>query len=160
MYIYLYSEEKRSYFILLAHNMLTQLKTKLPPKRYWAEYSYRMAKLLIESGFIFGTLPLVFKIHDPNNNRIQHLTSRLHRFRCHVCLCLSLSALLPIFAYFLRDLLDGKISFKDVESMFRAFVILSSFGGALFHLHTYWKIKPMVAFINGLVAYYLRTVPR
>ena len=129
----------------------SKIKVRLPARRYWAEYTCQTGRLLIKAAFLCGALPLLYKIHD---HRIQHATSRLHRFRCNVCLGLTLSALLAILAFFLRDLLNGEIIFMELESMFRVFILISSFGAALFHLHTCWKIKSMVAFVNGCDMYY------
>ena len=134
--------------------MLTLPNIKLPAKSQWAEYSCRTGKLLIKSAFIFGSLPLNFKISDPKNQYLKHETSRFHRARCIICNLLPLSAFLIIFVDFLQDFWSGKIIFMDPLSSFRVFTIVVSLGCVLLQLHTFWKIDSIVTFLNGCTAYY------
>ena len=135
----------------------SRLKQKQETKVYWAEYSYRAGKLLIETAFWFGALPLSFKLHDSNYKKIQHVKSKFHQIRCKLCISLIFVLFFLITAGFLHDILNGDITFREkIQTIYvlRGAVTILSFCFALFHLHTFWKIKSIVTFINGCSRYY------
>ena len=142
---------------MLQSVLRSKLKEKQQTKLYWAEYSYRAGKLLIDTAFWLGALPLNFKLHDRNYQKIQHVKSKFHQIRCKVSLFFILVLFLLITIGFVRNILSGEILFtKNIKTInvLRGAVVVLSFSFTLFYLHTFWKIKPIVAFINGCIGYY------
>jgi len=132
---------------------LTKTLTKFPPRRkYWAEYSYRSAQILIRVAFLFGALPLKFKIES--KNKMQFVDSNFHYLRWKVTVGSAMALFAAIGTRFCYDVFVGKIKLNDVHDAVNIFVITGCLLATVFHGHTLWRIEDIVGFINLCVAYY------
>ena len=135
--------------------LVSELKPKNEPKLYWAEYSHRAGKLLIETAFWFGALPLKFKLHDPI--KIQYVRSEFHKTRCKICISLICAIFLTTSADLLHDTINSDILHiqeKRKNYTFRSATVMLSFCFALFYVHTFWKFKSLYSFLNRCIGYY------
>ena len=128
------------------------LKNSKKPKKLWAKRSYQTANLLVSLGYFFGTIPVYW---NQKEHKMELVKSRFDKYRWKLTITITSFIYLAMGLALVRDLMlsDDPLKFLSQKFMRSGTVI---FGGIviLFNMHTAWKYKEFVSFINKGAEFY------
>ena len=121
-------------------------------KKVWAKRSYETANLIVTFGFYMGVLPVKW---NKAENKMEPVTSRLDIARWVCCILFFGASQIAILINFGKNILtaEDKIEFF-FRDPFRIGVVAISAISISIHLHTAWKYKEFVSFINRAANFY------
>jgi len=120
--------------------------------KVWAKWSYRTAELLVTMGYYFGAVPVFW---NRRKNKMEMITSRFDKIHwiCTISLHILIQVAILVTYYPYLYYSDNPVQFMSEYKMRSIYAGLSTFV-IPFHLHTAWKYKEFVCFINAGAHFY------
>jgi len=122
--------------------------------KLWAKWSYRTAELLLTMGYFFGSIPVYW---DRPENKMEMITSRFDKIRWIFTIALNFLIQVALVVVFFVDMYiygdPMKFILKHASFTRGIYAFISAFT-MLFHIHTAWKYKEFVCFINAGARFY------
>ena len=127
-------------------------KTSNKEKKLWAKRSYQTADLLVTMGYYFGSIPVYW---NRKEHKMELVTSVFGRRRWLLTIItVSIIQVAIMVTYSMRALAsDDPLKYLTKNTIHASYAGLSGFT-LMFHLHTVWKHKEFVSFINTGANFY------